>query len=216
MSNLDDTVFRGESIKERIERETKEEMDAGRGVRTFDTSADRLLPSDQPLIRASTYPQGEEVRVEQQQSDVAEVGSRESRDLTAATYAGRPDSWTAKAIDDVSHTLLARGKSYTTVDEFENFETQAQFAGNEVWQVFRGMLGQKLTREKSIRIRIRELEAEMRESGALGASPDGWRSGTDEQLNELQKLHDQLIDSIRDICGYGLLWFGYTLREFNR
>lgn len=111
-------------------------------------------------------------------------------------------SWTQKAIEDVTEILIHRGHSYTTRSEFENFEDQAAMADITIRQVFRGMLGQKLTREKSCRARIEE---------ALEN-----HSMSEQAEKELHALYLQWLDSIRDICGYGLLFFGWAKSEFDQ
>jgi hypothetical protein len=115
--------------------------------------------------------------------------------------APKPGPWTSKAIADVTGVLGARGHAYTVEDEFENFIEQAKTGEQTLRQAFRGALGQKLTREKSTAARMKQLYDEEHET-MEAMSP--------EQQAEYSRLELQWLDSIRDICGYGLLFFGWA------
>lgn len=120
-------------------------------------------------------------------------------------------TYTQQAIEDVAHTLGARGHSYTTRSEFENFEDQAEMGEMpSLRNVFRGMVGQKLTREKSIRARIVEL-------GEAYAKGEMTEKEYDAQMDpDVQgTLAWSWLDSIRDVCGYGLLFFGWAKSTFD-
>jgi hypothetical protein len=112
----------------------------------------------------------------------------------------KPGPWTSIALEDVTGILGHRGHAYAIENEFENFEQQASMADVSLRSVFRGALGQKLTREKATHQRLAELEAEQEIKG------DEWKSA------EYAALELQWLDSIRDICGYALLMFGWAKR----
>lgn len=59
-------------------------------------------------------------------------------------------TYVSQALLLVNKTLQGRGTVYAVHGEFENFEEQARVAGVTLRQVFRGAIGQKLTRENAM------------------------------------------------------------------
>lgn len=225
-----------ETIRERIERETSEQIEAGRGKHSVeypDVSADYVKGSGVKKVEAEATrlpltPSVGDFHIEAR-ADAHVIYDRNGKIAGAeitingepylqlglptpskddgTKVAAEPGSWTAKAIADISSILGVRGFAYTTTDEFENFENQAKMAETTERQIFRGMLGQKLTRERSCWLRIVELTEKIEEAPTDVVEL--------ELKKELQKLYLSWEDSIRDVCGYGLLWFGFSKRWLN-
>ena len=235
-----------ETIKERIDRQTREQLDRpgsafpiaanaleGRRITFVSYTATVLYDKSGEPVGAELLKNGEPFVIIYMQPDSTPSSDYELAEAYERGYQAAEARWQAKtkapwdpgaeakkranemtytqqAIEDVAHTLGAHGNSYTTHSEFENFEDQAAMGEMpSLRNVFRGMIGQKLTREKSIRARIIEL-GDTYAKGGLSESE------YDAQMNP--DVHGTLawswLASIRDICGYGLLFFGWSKSTF--
>jgi hypothetical protein len=76
-----------------------------------------------------------------------EYAPEEKTEYKEVTPPGRQALRTALGM--MEDMLIKKGGEYTTQDEFENFQDQAKGGEMSMRQVFRGMIFQKLTREKS-------------------------------------------------------------------